>query len=163
MPSDNPSSHLEIPLIQSFCRELLHGIQYLHDQNIIHRDLKPANILISQDGVLKLADFGCAYNVATDATVVTQTLCGTPGYMAPEIAQNEKHTTASDIFSFGAVVFEMAIGRRAQPVRSNHAHLWDLQRNIVNIRWDGCDEALPDDLVDMVNQSMVPILSRGPP
>ena len=69
--------------------------EYLHSKNIIYRDLKPENLLISEDGYLKLTDFGFAKVVEGR----TYTLCGTPEYLAPEILLNKGHGKAVDWYS----------------------------------------------------------------
>src|SRR5205807_2107235 len=86
-----------------------------HAKGILHRDLKPANILVTSAGV-KLLDFGLAKLTAPDADH-TQTMAGsvmgTPAYMSPEQAQAKPLDARSDVFSLGAVLYELISGRRA--------------------------------------------------
>src|SRR5580704_3005980 len=92
------------------------GLEAAHAKGIIHRDLKPANILVTRLGV-KLLDFGLAKLAKADDGDVTQTIegtvLGTPAYMSPEQAAGTSADARSDIFSFGAVLYEMLSGRRA--------------------------------------------------
>jgi len=93
-----------------------------HAKGIVHRDLKPANILVTKGGAVKLLDFGLAKQSSlsetedeTQSIGVTQVgaIMGTPAYMSPEQAEGQPVDGRSDIFSFGAVLYEMAEGRRA--------------------------------------------------
>jgi serine/threonine protein kinase/tetratricopeptide (TPR) repeat protein len=98
------------------------ALEAAHAKGIIHRDLKPANILTSSTGVVKLLDFGLAKQGA-EAPLgdVAQTMgiaqagmvMGTPAYMSPEQAEGKQADARSDIFSFGAVLYELLSGRRA--------------------------------------------------
>ena len=93
------------------------ALEAAHEKKILHRDLKPANILISRSGV-KLLDFGLATMTSTandDATAQTLggVILGTAAYMSPEQAQGKQLDERSDIFSFGAVLYEMLSGKRA--------------------------------------------------
>ena len=87
-----------------------------HQKGILHRDLKPANILVTTDGRVKVLDFGLA-TVMTSEPHVTRTsagiVAGTPAYMSPEQAEGKPLDARSDIFSFGAVLYEMLTGTRA--------------------------------------------------
>jgi eukaryotic-like serine/threonine-protein kinase len=87
------------------------GLQHAHDAGLVHRDVKPANLLVRDDGVLKIADFGIAR--AAESTRQTQagTLFGTAAYLAPEQIAGGDATAASDIYSLGAVLYELVTGR----------------------------------------------------
>ncbi|MFZ1866270.1 MAG: serine/threonine-protein kinase, partial [Polyangiales bacterium] len=85
-----------------------------HAGGVIHRDLKPENLLITDNGQIKLADFGIARIPNADLTKEGQFL-GTPCYAAPETLRRGEYSEASDLFSFGALVYEAACGKRAFP------------------------------------------------
>ena len=104
-----------------YAQQVSRGLAAAHERGIIHRDVKPDNIFISKDGFAKLLDFGLAkaraVAAAADATVGSQTspgmVLGTAGYMSPEQVRGESVDARSDIFSFGATLYEMLGGKRA--------------------------------------------------
>uniref|UniRef100_A0A7S0DYV7 Protein kinase domain-containing protein n=1 Tax=Hanusia phi TaxID=3032 RepID=A0A7S0DYV7_9CRYP len=91
-------------LARGFARDITEGLAYLHFHGIVHRDVKSGNCLLSNEGVLKLADFGAAQSVGDD---VNQELQGTPGYLAPEVMRKTGMIRQSDVWSLGACVMEM--------------------------------------------------------
>jgi serine/threonine-protein kinase len=93
------------------------ALEAAHAKGIIHRDLKPANILLTSSGQVKLLDFGLAKQSHDTAETMSLTQAGTimgsPAYMSPEQAEGRPADERSDIFSFGAVLYEVLAGRRA--------------------------------------------------
>ncbi len=103
-----------------------------HAAGIVHRDLKPANVIVGNNGVVKVLDFGIAKLVeptpgeqAPTKISITEagSIIGTPAYMSPEQAEGKKLDTRSDIFSFGSLLYEMLSGRQAFRGESNFATL----------------------------------------
>jgi serine/threonine protein kinase len=88
-----------------------HGLAHAHAAGLVHRDVKPHNLLLRTDGTLKVADFGIAR--AAEATALTQvgSILGTAAYLAPEQAAGEEVTATADVYSLGAVLYELLAGR----------------------------------------------------
>lgn len=97
-------------MISNFTAQIVDGLAYLHSQAICHRDIKAANILYSNEGVVKLADFGTAKKIADVMNNSTglKSLVGTPYMMAPEVIRQTGHGMPADIWSLACVLWEMA-------------------------------------------------------
>ncbi|KAJ1367215.1 serine threonine kinase 10 [Parelaphostrongylus tenuis] len=114
---EKPLTEKQIAYIGRYTCE---AIAFLHEQNVIHRDLKAGNILLTSDGVVKLADFGVSAKLK-DRNEKRDTFIGTPYWMAPEVMmcetfKDQPYDTRSDIWSFGITLIEMA---QMEPPHSN--------------------------------------------
>jgi serine/threonine-protein kinase len=97
-----------------WAQTLARAVHHAHEQGVIHRDLKPANVLVGDDGTLKITDFGLAKRLDSDARQTdTGAVLGTPSYMAPEQARGQTRQAgpAADVYSLGAVLYELLTGR----------------------------------------------------
>ena len=91
---------------QFYAGQIVFVLDYLHSKNIIYRNLKPENILLNKNGYVKISDFGLS-KVIEDRTY---TMCGTPGYLAPEIILNKGYGLSVDWWAFGILLYEMICG-----------------------------------------------------
>ncbi|ESK91728.1 other ulk ulk protein kinase [Moniliophthora roreri MCA 2997] len=120
-------------VVRSFLRQLARALKFLRNRDLIHRDIKPQNLLLSPASpeelarghplgvpILKVADFGFARSLPN--AMMAETLCGSPLYMAPEILGYKKYDAKADLWSVGAVLYEMSVGK--PPFRAqNHIEL----------------------------------------
>jgi len=90
--------------------QVAEGLQFAHDRQIIHRDIKPANIMVLNDGLVKITDFGIARMRNNEIKTMTGMILGSPKYMSPEQVSGKRADTRSDIFSLGVVLYEMLTG-----------------------------------------------------
>ena len=135
-------------------RQIAEALEAAHEQGIVHRDLKPSNIAVRDDGTVKVLDFGIAkvvhLPVDAAATIATPTntptapegtLFGTPAYMSPEQAKGRAADKRSDIWAFGAVLFEMLSGQRAFTGESTHETLAAVLHG--DVEWHYLPESTP--------------------
>ena len=106
-----------------FAYQILTAIKYLHKRDVVHCDLKPENILFDSKGHVKLVDFGLA-----KCTGSSNSLVGTPEYVAPEVLLKKKYDASADFWNLGCVLFEMLAGR--PPFVEKNLH--EILKSIVN-------------------------------
>ncbi|XP_067654331.1 uncharacterized protein [Haliotis asinina] len=103
---------LDESVFRRYTRQILEGVEYLHDNDVIHRDIKGGNVMLMPNGDIKLIDFGCAkrlcINLSMSQSQILKSMKGTPYWMAPEVVNETGHGKKSDIWSVGCTVFEMA-------------------------------------------------------
>ncbi|KAK1935368.1 Mitogen-activated protein kinase kinase kinase 2 [Phytophthora citrophthora] len=106
-------------LIRIFTRQIVQGVVYLHEMGIVHRDIKGANVLVNEQGVSKLADFGCSKQIpqllTTSLEESLRSIRGSIPWMAPEVVKQTGHDYKADIWSIGATVIEMATAKHPWP------------------------------------------------
>jgi mitogen-activated protein kinase kinase kinase ANP1 len=147
---------LEINVVKTYARQLLNGLEYLHANHVVHRDLKAANILITSEGILKVADFGSSRKFEALDHGMSKSLRGSPYWMAPEVVKRQGHSYPADIWSFGCVLIEMVTGR---PPWSNYSK--DIKEVLEII---SMENALPDmpDCEETLLQVIKICLQRDP-
>lgn len=109
---------LSLDDLLTIARQLGSGLDFTHRSGILHRDIKPANGMFGAHGELKLVDFGLAKFTANTAATGPGVTMGTVAYMAPEVLNGQPSSVRSDVYSFGAVLYELAAGRPMFPAES---------------------------------------------
>lgn len=109
IPNNKP---MEMKKALKFSRDMATGMTVAHQAGVIHRDLKPANILVNEDALLKIVDFGVAAAASSGDTQLTKTgyVIGSPKYMAPEQILGKKVDETADVYSIGVIMYEMTTG-----------------------------------------------------
>lgn len=100
------SSQFTVENILKWFAQMCAGAQHIHDKRVLHRDLKSKNIFLTDDGSVKLGDFGSAC-ILNSSKVYAHTYVGTPYYVAPEIWDNKPYNNKSDVWSLGCVLYEL--------------------------------------------------------
>ncbi|KAL3509809.1 hypothetical protein ACH5RR_029210 [Cinchona calisaya] len=152
---------MEESTISYYTRQIVEGLEYLHSSGIVHCDIKSRNILLGQNGVAKIADFGCAKWIAPVTGITSQgvrkvVVGGTPQFMAPEVARGEDQGFPADIWSLGCTILEMATGCLPWPNATNAPSL------IYMIAFSGELPEIPDFLSEQAKDFLSKCLRRDP-
>ena len=152
MPDSKPMT-LEKAL--RYSKDMATGMAIAHLAGVIHRDLKPANILVNEDGLLKIVDFGVAAAASSGDTQLTKTgyVIGSPKYMAPEQILGKKVDVTADVYSIGVIMYEMVTGI---PPYSRGDHMSVMYQHVQG-KAKHCQEVnpdLPDDFANIIVQAM---------
>ncbi|TGZ71070.1 hypothetical protein CRM22_002850 [Opisthorchis felineus] len=110
------------PLVQDWAKQIATGMQYLHANKIVHRDLKSPNILVGQDYVLKISDFGASREWTEHS--VKMSFAGTVAWMAPEVIRNEPCSLKVDVWSYGVILWELLTGEIPYNGVDSSAIIW---------------------------------------
>ncbi len=100
---------LEPDQVLDLAMQVARGLEYAHQRGVVHRDVKPANILMRDDGLVKLADFGVARIESSELTRTGQSV-GSPSYIAPEMLRDQEVDGRADLFSLGVILYELLTG-----------------------------------------------------
>jgi serine/threonine-protein kinase len=129
------------------------GLAYAHRHGVVHRDVKPGNLLRSEDGVVKLADFGIARTAEQSSITQVGSVLGTAAYLAPEQARGEEAGPAADIYALGVVAYQLIAGRLPYEATSL-SELALRQQQEVPARLDALREDVVPTLSDAVAQAL---------
>lgn len=133
-------------------RQVCVAVNYAHRNLIVHRDLKPSNILVTNDGIPKLLDFGISKILSAeieqiDSATVTRLGAMTPSYASPEQLQRKSVTTATDIYSLGVILYELLCGHR--PFEEKEDNLKDIFQAVLET-----DPPLPSSKLDKISEKL---------
>ena len=136
-----------------FVIQILRALQHAHDKGIVHRDIKPQNIMMFTDGTIKVMDFGIAKFASEQGKTATDQAIGSVHYISPEQASGSVTDAKSDIYSVGAMMYEMLTGRKAfdsdNPVAIAVMHMHDIPERPRALNPD-----IPDGLEEIVLRAM---------
>jgi len=152
----------DVDVIRNYTSQIAEGVRFIHSHNVIHRDLKGKNIMVTNDGIIKLIDFGCAKrlkkNQSTNSTTKTlfKSFKGTPYWMAPEVIKETGHGSKADIWSIGCTIHEMATGKPPWSDKAPYAAIYSIGNG------DSPIPELPKDLGEGLKDFFKWCLTRDP-
>lgn len=152
IPDNKPMS---LKKALQYSRDMAIGMNVAHQAGVIHRDLKPANILVNNEGLLKIVDFGVAAAASSGDTQLTKTgyVIGSPKYMAPEQILGKKVDETADVYSIGVIMYEMVTGippySRGDHMSVMYQHVQGKAKHCQEINTD-----LPDEYAEIIVKAM---------
>ena len=129
--------------------QIVNAVYFLHQNNIIHRDIKPENILIGENDILKLCDFGWAKELTVENR---HTFCGTVEYMAPEIVGSEKYDCSVDIWSLGILLYELLMGHSPFSSKKDNNIMIKIKLHDLSFK----EKPLSKDCIDLIKGLLEP-------
>ncbi len=152
IPDNKP---MPLEKVLRYSRDMATGMAVAHQAGVIHRDLKPANVLVNDEGLLKIVDFGVAAAASSGDTQLTKTgyVIGSPKYMAPEQILGKKVDESADVYSVGVIMYEMATG---VPPYSRGDHMSVMYQHVQG-KATQCQEInpdIPDELAAIIAKAM---------
>jgi len=139
--------------VRFYGAEIASALEYLHSQGVIYRDLKPENLLLTNEGHIVVTDFGLSKEGLVGKDDRTETFCGTPEYLAPEILEGNGYGKSADWWSYGTLLFEMLNG--LPPFYDE-----DVQEMYTKIL--SAELQIPDFISDEAADLLVKLLDRDP-
>lgn len=149
------SKPMDLARALRFSKDMATGMTVAHQAGVIHRDLKPANILVNDEGLLKIVDFGVAAAASSGDTQLTKTgyVIGSPKYMAPEQILGKKVDVTADVYSIGIIMYEMVTGippySRGDHMSVMYQHVQGKARHCQEI-----NPELPDEYANLIIKAM---------
>jgi len=134
---------------------MLRALLVAHRRGIIHRDIKPGNILVADDGIIKLTDFGLAHITDSPTMTMQGAVLGTPAYMAPEQVRGETVDERTDLFALGATLVEVSTGERIFG-GANYSECVQRVSSFKSEQLDQFREHLPEDFLAILKRLMEP-------
>ncbi|MDH3433547.1 MAG: serine/threonine protein kinase, partial [Gammaproteobacteria bacterium] len=152
IPNNKP---MDMEKALKYSRDMATGMAIAHQAGVIHRDLKPANILVNDEGLLKIVDFGVAAAASSGDTQLTKTgyVIGSPKYMAPEQILGKKVDETADVYSIGVIMYEMTTGI---PPYSRGDHMSVMYQHVQG-KATLCQEInpeIPDEFAEIIAKAM---------
>lgn len=151
--NSTPNHRLPMIDVHHYFKQLINGLEYIHNQGIIHQDIKPANLLITPNRQLKISDFGVAAELDLFSSDVRSNSTGSPAFQSPQIAAGEKNFSGfkSDIWSCGVTLFYLVTGM----LPFEGANVFTLYQTISK-----CEYTIPDHVKDPLRDLITKILEK---
>ncbi|GAB9476255.1 Agc/pdk1 protein kinase [Globisporangium polare] len=141
-----------LEMTRFYVAEIVQALEYMHSKRVIHRDLKPDNLLLTEDGHLKVTDFGTAKDQDDTNNDLNQ-FCGTVSYVSPEVLHDKPATRACDLWALGCIIFQMLTGRTPF-VAENDYLTFQVIVNHSNDKFE-FPASVPEDTQDLIRRLLI--------